>query len=204
MAKLIDQVMNAIQNASNGIITLDLLKSLKLCDSFTLKTTLSRLSKSGRIIRLKRGTYSVNPIENAFIAAQATFSGYIGFSSALYLHMLIAEMPFSITVVTVNESKLKKFGSYEFRAVALKNKAVGFEKKDCIAVSTRAKTLFDCLYLEKYSIEEEKLIEAYQMKPLTPQEMREFDMYINKFIAPSKRKKFNEAKIKIKAMTRKI
>ena len=190
MAKLIDQVMNAIQNAPNGIITLDLLKSLKLCDSFTLKTTLSRLSKSGRIIRLKRGTYSVNPIENAFIAAQATFSGYIGFSSALYLHMLIAEMPFSITVVTVNESKLKKFGSYEFRAVALKNKAVGFEKKDCIAVSTRAKTLFDCLYLEKYSIEEDKLIEAYKSHPLNRKEWLEYDGYVREFIPQGKRRKF--------------
>lgn len=199
MTKLIDYVMNAIQNAPNGIITIDLLKSLRLCNSFTLKTTLSRLNKSDRIIRLKRGTYSTNPIENAFIAAQATFDGYIGFSSALYLHMLIAEMPFSITVVTVNESKLKKFNSYEFKAIALKNKAVGFEEKNGITVSTRAKTLFDCLYLEKYSIEEKKLIEAYQMKPLTPQEIREFNMYITKFVIPSKRKKFKEAKIKILA-----
>ena len=43
------------------------------------------------------------------------------------MHRLITELPFAITVVTVYKSASKMIGAYEFRAVALKEKAIGFE-----------------------------------------------------------------------------
>lgn len=194
MENLSRTVLEAIRDSSAGISTLDVLEGLKLCDGFTLKTTLSRLNKKGRILRLKRGTYATTPLKDAFSAAQATFSGYIGFSSALYLYKLIAELPFSITVVTTGKSASKTFGAYEFRAVALKEKAVGFENIGNLVVSTKAKTLFDCTYLERYSIEKEKIIEAYHTNSLSPKEWKEFDSYVTHFVNVGKRYKFNEIK----------
>lgn len=181
MESLTTVVLEAVKNSPSGIAALDLLRSLELCDQFTLKTTLSRLNKAGKIVRLKRGVYATNPIKNVFAAAQATFNGYLGFSSALYLHGLIAETPFSITVVTPNESALKVFGMYEFRAVALGNRAVGFENLENLVISTKAKTLFDCTYLERYSVEKEKLAEAYRAAPLSAKEWKEFDHYVKHF-----------------------
>ena len=116
MENLTTTVLGAIRDSNAGISTLDMLESLRLCGPTTLKTTLSRLNKAGKILRLKRGVYSTNPLKDAFSAAQATFNGYLGFSSALYLHKLITESPFSITVVTTNKSASKPFGMYEFRA----------------------------------------------------------------------------------------
>ncbi len=198
MKYLTQKVLSAIKDSPRGIAMLDVLKSLKLSGALTLKTTLSRLSKSNRIIRLKRGVYATNPLHDAFAAAQATFGGYIGFSSALYLHELITESPFEIMVVTTSKSRLKNFGAYTFRSVVLGEKAIGFEDMAGIAVSTKAKTLFDCLYLEQYSIEHDKLIAAYRDARLSIKELKEFDSYVARFIPSSRQYKFDKARAQIK------
>ncbi len=179
--KITEQVLDAIEKSPGGIASLDVLMSLRICGSSTLKTTISRLNKTDRIIHLKRGTYSSNPIRDAFLCAQSTFNGYLGFSSALYLHGLITELPFTISVVTAGKSGKKQMGEYQFKAISLKEKAVGFEKIGNKVVSSRAKTLFDCLYLPEYSIERQKLIGAYRDAGLSKKEWPEFDLYVEKF-----------------------
>ena len=72
-------------------------------------------------------------------------------------------------------------GEYQFKAISLKEKAVGFEKIGNKVVSSRAKTLFDCLYLPEYSIERQKLIGAYRDAGLSKKEWPEFDLYVEKF-----------------------
>ncbi len=193
------KVLQAVETSPQGIVSLDILESLRLCDADTLKTTLSRLNRKGRIIRLKRGVYAGNPLKDAFAAAQAAFKGYIGFSAALHLHGLIAETPFTITVVTTNTSASKAFGQYEFRAVALKDKAVGFEILEGHTVSTRAKTLFDCIYMPGYSVEEEKLVSSFRDARLRGAEWAEFRGYVKRFIRQKARKKFHDIEKRIRA-----
>ncbi len=187
-------VLKAIERAPLGVATLDVLESLQLCDNDTLKTTLSRLNTSGKIIRLKRGVYSTNPMQDSFSCAQSTFNGYLGFTSALYLHKLTTEVPFTITVVTRQDSGSKMFGQIEFKAISLKEKAIGFENKNPYVVSTRAKTLFDCLYLPRYSVEEKKLIAAFSEAKLTAKEWKEFDRYVKKFASQENAEKMKAAK----------
>jgi predicted transcriptional regulator of viral defense system len=194
MLKISAMVLKAIEDSPLGIASLDVLESLKLCDFNTLKTTLSRLNKAGKIIRLKRCVYSAKPLKDAFACAQATFNGYLGFSSALYLHKVITEMPYTIIVVTKDASATKNFGEYEFKAVALKEKAVGFEKKGAYIVSTRAKTLFDCIYLPKYSVEKQKLVEAVRQASLSNKEWEEFELYSKKFAGKRTIKRIKELK----------
>ncbi|MBI5225601.1 hypothetical protein HY989_07075 [Candidatus Micrarchaeota archaeon] len=195
--KITEQVLEAIEKSPGGIASLDILLSLRICNSSTLKTTISRLNKTGRLIRLKRGTYSASPMRNAFLCAQSTFNGYLGFSSALYLHGIITELPFTISVVTAGNSGKKQIGEYQFKAISLKEKGVGFEKNGEYTVSSRAKTLFDCLYLPEYSIERQKLIEAYKDAGLSKKEWAEFDLYVEKF-AGSKMAKMEKAKKEIR------
>ena len=197
-----ERVLKAIESSPFGIAPLDVLESLRLSDSFTLKTTLSRLNKSGRIIRLKRGVYSANPICDAFACAQALFNGYLGFAAALHLHKLITEIPFTLVVVTASTSKIRTMGSFEFKAIALREKAVGFERLGDYVVSTRAKTLFDCLYLPEYSVEEEKLFNAFAQAKLSKKEWGEFEFYAKKFASGKKREKMLDAEKIIKRITR--
>ena len=107
------KVFLAIQRAPAGIITLDILESLNWCDRTTLKTILSRLNKAKKIVRLKRSVYSSYPLNDAFATGQALFNGYLGFSTALYLHKLITEIPFTITIVTTHTSTSKTILSNE-------------------------------------------------------------------------------------------
>lgn len=197
--KVSESVLKAIETSVNGVAELDVLKSLKLCDDFTLKTTINRLNKGGRIIRLKRGVYSANPMKDAFVCAQFTFNGYLGFSSALYLHKLITEVPFTIFVVTTEKSGTKKIGGYEFKAVSLKEKAVGVQTIGAYWISSRTKTLFDCLYLPQYGVGEEKLIAAYKEAKLSKAEWREFESYVKKFTDLDKKRRMFEIEKKIRA-----
>ncbi|MFA5247196.1 MAG: hypothetical protein WC408_04890 [Candidatus Micrarchaeia archaeon] len=180
LPKISEAVLKAVEGSPQGIASLDVITSLGLSDADTVKTTLSRLNKSKRIIRLKRGVYSSNPLKDQFAAAQATFNGYVGFSSALYLHKLTSELPFRITIVTRDSSKTKQAGGFEFKAIALKEKAVGFKTMGPYVVSTCPKTLFDCLYLPRYGIGSQKLLEAYS-QGLSEVEWREFDYFCEKF-----------------------
>lgn len=192
--KTAESVLKAIEASPSGVAMLDVLESLKLCGRDTLKTTISRLNKAGRIIRLKRGTYSTNPMDDAYACCRATFGGYLGFASALHIHGLITENPFTVHVVTPNLSKTVKIGQYEFKAVAMKEKAIGFERKGNYVVSTRAKTLFDCLYLPEYGVEKEKLRSAYANAKLTGNEWKEFKRYAGMTGAGKRKKMMDEAK----------
>ena len=190
-------VLGAVESSPLGIARLEVLASLKLCSMPTLKTTLSRLNKAGKIIRLKRGAYSASPMRDAYACAQAVFAGYIGFAAALHVHGIISEMPFTVAVVTAGGSKVKRFGQYEFRAVALGEKAVGFEKKDGRVVSTAAKTLFDCIYAPEYSVERERLIGAYRDRGMKREEWEEFDAYVGKFASAKMARRMQRAKEEI-------
>ncbi len=198
---LSEKVRKAIEIAPAGIATLDVLESLQLCGDDTLKTTLNRLYKKGAIARLKRGTYASLPLLDGFAGALATFNGYLGFSSALYLHKITAEQPFVFIIVTTATSATKSLGQYEFKAVALKEKAAGFEYKGTLAVSTRAKTLFDCLYLPRYSIEHGKLLEAFGSAKLLKSEWREFDEYVKRFAIGKTAERMRKAKQEITGRT---
>jgi predicted transcriptional regulator of viral defense system len=196
--KITWKVLQALANAPDGIMTLDILESLHLCSDATLKTTLSRLSKKNEIIRLKRSVYSTNPVHNIFSAAQYVFGGYIAFSSALYLHGLITELPYTVRVVTSSQSAVKTLGQYELQAIALGDKAVGFERLGNLVVSTRAKTLFDCVCIPTYSVEEDKLVDAYRNAKMKTCEWSEFDRYVSRFARGKKIKKLNDIKKRIR------
>ena len=192
------KILKAIEESPSGIASLDVLKSLRLTDPSTLKTTLSRLNQSERIIRLKRGVYSSKPIRDAYCCAQALFNGYVGFAGALHVHKIITEIPFMVVVVTSATSKTRVFNDFEFKAVALKEKAIGFERVGNYVVSTRAKTLFDCLYLPDYSIEVEKLCSAFAQAGLSKKEWVEFESYVEKFVRGKTRERMLKVERKIK------
>lgn len=177
--KVTSEVLRAIERSPSGILPLDVLASISPASRGTLLATLCRLSRQKRIVRLKRGVYSIAPIRDGYAAAQAKFGGYIAFASALRLHGLILEEPFTIIIATPKTSKTVRVGNLEFRAVALREKAVGGERIGAHVVSSRAKTLFDCLYLPQYSVENEKLMKAYA--GMKKGEWLSFEGYVRRF-----------------------
>jgi predicted transcriptional regulator of viral defense system len=179
--KVVEGVLRAIEASPAGIARLDVLASLRLASRGTLLATLCRLGNEGRVARLKRGTYSAMPIRDGYACAQAKFGGYIAFASALKLHGLITEEPFTIAVATPSLSRIARIGNLEIRAVALGEKAQGAIEMGGRLVSSRAKTLFDCLLVPRYGVETPKLEGAYAAAGLSKAEWAEFESYVSRF-----------------------
>ncbi|MFH0837454.1 MAG: hypothetical protein V1870_04955 [Candidatus Aenigmatarchaeota archaeon] len=103
------------QGANHKIITFEIIESWRVCNKNVLKVVIHNLLKKSLFITLKKGVYIVQPpftkgivIEDQFYTAQSLFNGYIGFASALYVHKLMDEMPFTVFIATRNKSFSKK------------------------------------------------------------------------------------------------
>ena len=150
LSPLEQRIYFAARNARDGVIALEIIRSWRLTDDRTLLSTISRMTKKGWLIRLRRGYYlvtepSAQAIKDVFRISTYCFPGYNAFSAALYIHGLADMVPFGIYVATRNESGSKTFGSYTIRAVALKERYGGATSVRGYVVSTIPKTIYDCL-----------------------------------------------------------
>jgi len=123
---------------------------------------LQRLKKKGWITRVGAGTYLRLPasaaiegkvyLEDPFAVALKLFRGYLAFHSALRIHGLSEHQSFTVFMATKQKSKTVKLAEqYEIKALALKKRFTGYERKDSYTVSTVAKTFFDCLFHPQYA-----------------------------------------------------
>src|SRR5271157_1920172 len=72
-----------------------------------LTYAINRYLKERTIVKIKRGLYSKTP--NAFYVASRIYDGYVGFSSALYLHGLKTEMESVIYVCVDGSARSTRF-----------------------------------------------------------------------------------------------
>lgn len=142
-------------------------------DKTYLKILLSRYSKAGKIIRLKKGLYVAKEyIEEA--KKNGTFSNYLEFLAnilyqpsylsmdyMLYENNILTEVPVNYTLVTGKKTAnfSNEFGRFFYHNIR-DDLFIGFkEKKEgefLISKATKAKALFDFLYFRKNAIVNEE------------------------------------------------
>lgn len=188
------EIYFTLSNSSNRIFTLEMLKAFKFTDYNTLKELLSSMAKKGWFTRIKRGIYYLNApgaagIEDVFNIATYLYDGYVAFSSALYIYHAITERPYTIYVATRRESRSKRFGNIEIKAVSLNERAVGITRYEGYSISTRAKTLYDCFHIPDYAGGYSKIVEAVYSLNLSAKEWEEFLGYVDNFEADSAKRK---------------
>lgn len=138
-------------------------------DRIYLKILLSRYEKSGKVIRLKKGVYVTKDyIEtirgkgrlsaySEFLANILYQPSYLSLEYILYRHNLLTEIPVNFTLVTKNKPAAfrNRFGGFFYRKVK-DELFCGFdiisEGDFSIIRATKAKALFDYLYLRKNTI----------------------------------------------------
>lgn len=142
---------------------------------------LNDLIRSKKLIRVKKGVYAKNP--NTFYIASRLMNGYIGFSSAFYLHKLKNETEANIYVCSNRNRKLVRvfeknvininMAKYFYGTVLLTD---GDQE---MPVSTVSKTIFDMLYKVTYANFHDlfRVISDYRMTEI---EWRELLYYIEK------------------------
>lgn len=175
------------QKARHKIITFDIIESWKLTNRNTLRVIMHNLCKKGLFFRLKKGVYVVQPpftknivIEDPFYTAQHLYNGYIGFASALYLHGLIDEIPFTVYIVTQTKSAAKRIGEYEYKSVALRGRAFGEIRKDEYVISSIPKTIYDCFYLPIFAGSYSKILQAIYRARMNKEQWNKFLDYVEK------------------------
>ena len=126
----------------------------------SLRKTLFRLCRKGRLTRLKRGVYLLVPAKaglsggwmehSLIIGAHLASPYYIGFWNALNFHALTEQVPVTVSVVTKKRLKSRTVLSTGYNFITVPRKQFfGFEKKEVagstILVSDPEKTIVDCL-----------------------------------------------------------
>ena len=171
-----------------------------------LKTFINRYKKRGEIISLKKGLYTTKKFLdnfkqlnyfnsfasfNEFVANILYQPSYLSLEYILAENNILTENPFGITSMTKN--KTIKFNNYfgQFIYHKIKDKLfLGFETRIryenqitplTIFKASKAKALFDYLYLRKSIILDRKSIEELRLNvsEFKPTEIKEFKTYIN-------------------------
>lgn len=124
-----------------GIAEFVVLDSLGLTTTNSLRVTLNRLVRTGFFYNPSRGVY-VSKETDPFFASTALNPGYLSLGTALYLHHLTEEYPFTIFVAS-NRSKTMRLGEHEIRYFKAKNYFGVIEKP--YKMASVEKALYDCL-----------------------------------------------------------
>ncbi|MDE1863558.1 MAG: type IV toxin-antitoxin system AbiEi family antitoxin domain-containing protein [Thaumarchaeota archaeon] len=131
----------------------------------SVNTALYRLRKKGRIEEIERGKYLLIPAKAGYegkwaempfvIASKIVDPYYIGFWSALNYWGMTEQVPSVTFVVTTKRKRNLEYGSLRFKFITLSNdRFFGYVEEEAggeeFRVSSREKTVVDCLIYPKY------------------------------------------------------
>lgn len=130
---------------------------------FALNERIKRALKSGRLLKLKKGLYTTNiyclkePEKSKFkefIALKLRFPSYLSTEYVLAKYELLTEITFPLTSVTTKTGRTYQnfLGTYRYSNLK-KELYFGFEESSFYQnkyfIATKAKAMFDFLYLKK-------------------------------------------------------
>jgi len=158
---------------------IDNLNNLAIKKSY-LKIILSRLTKQGKIIRLKKGFYVASALidelqKKGFFDNYLEFLGsiiyspsYLSLEYVLAKHNVLTESPVNFTNISRNKTAIfsNQFGNFVYHKIK-EDLFIGFEivKKNNLIIyqATKAKAFFDYIYLRKNLIVDEKSIKELRI-----------------------------------------
>jgi len=158
----------------------------------------SRHIKSGKFIRVKKGFYTTReyvdttqkngffPSYLEFLANMLSQPSYLSLEYILSRHNLITEITVNFTSVTTSKTKhfsnhLGRFFYHTVREELFSGFDIRKEGGLTILKATKAKALFDFLYLRKNLLVDKKAVEELRLNlsNLTGRDMKELKKYVN-------------------------
>jgi len=158
---------------------------------------LHRHEKAGKFLRLKKGIYTtsryIEKMKNSghleifmdFLANFLYTPSYLSLETVLYRHNLLTDVPFQPTSITKNKTiifnnKLGNFFYYKIKPSLF----CGFELREefgfSIARATKAKALFDFLYLRKNILPVKEAVDELRLnvENLNRADIKELKKYV--------------------------
>ena len=175
-------LLNALPDRT--IVSLDSIKEIGILRRGSLPTILHRLGRKGFIIRLSKGRYYITKdrtYNRLFVGSNIVENSYIAMESALFVYGAIKTVPIAIQVATNLEFlKVRNVGNERYVLIPFGKLAVGYIiSKEGYKISTRGKTLFDCLYKIKYIGYVENLISMISL--MGGKDLSEFLYFASKY-----------------------
>jgi len=168
---------------------------------FNLKTSylrvfLSRLEQRGDIVRIKRGFYTSRAYCDTaktrgkwtqyleFLAAKVYSPAYLSLDYVLYKHNLLTEVPVNFTLVTANKTAVYKnalglFSYHKIKKPLFCGYKTAVEGGFPVYRASRAKALFDFVYLRRKLLANESAFKALRLnlELLSKADIAEFRKY---------------------------
>lgn len=149
-------------------------------DRHYLWLVLHRYEKSGKLLRLKRGVYTtasyIEKTKNRgeievfmdFLANFLYSPSYLSLETILYRHNILTEVPVNLTSVTKNKTaaftnKLGNFLYHKIKSPLFCGFEVSEEGDFSFRKATKAKALFDFLYLRKNILPSKEAIKELRL-----------------------------------------
>ena len=191
-AKIIESIKDS------PYFSIENLKFISEVSSGYLKIILYRLLKKGYIIRLKKGIYVsknfINDVKNKnllspyleFMAGKIYQPSYLSLDYILSENEILTEMPKNFTLVSAKKTNIltNNFGNFIYHKIK-KSLFIGFKIKKIdnflISKATKAKALFDFLYLRKNLITDETYLNELRLNldHFNKSDKLEFNKYIS-------------------------
>jgi len=140
-----------LKKINKDFYTLSDLEKISGLSRPSLLVALSRLEKSGRIKRVSRGNYQSadSPLNIEVIACQIYQQAYISFESALSKYGILSQVPYTLTMATINKPKKIKIGDREIEYRRLKPELFfGYKLINNCYLAEAEKALLDTIYLQ--------------------------------------------------------
>jgi len=167
---------------------------IELSDN-SLYANIKRWLKNGRIIQIKKGMYVTPEYYNIlpnkeeyieFLSNKIREPSYLSLEYVLQKYSMLTESVYSYTSITLKSRRVykNKFGIFVYRKIKedlftgyIIKEYAGFKVK----VATKAKALFDWLYLKNYRIEiiNRELLNSYRLNldEFKKRDLKEFSNY---------------------------
>lgn len=116
----------------------------------SLYVTLSRLVRSGLLLRSARNVYTLftDPFRVEKIASELYFPSYLSFEYALSYYSILSQVPFTVTFATSRPTKKMTIGGVAIEFSHLKKDLFfGYVLKDGKYIAEKEKALLDLLYM---------------------------------------------------------
>jgi predicted transcriptional regulator of viral defense system len=190
-------VGNTLMELVKGLpfFSIEQLTNLDLKPTY-LRILLSRYESNGKLIRLKKGLYVsrsyIDTLEkrsnfafyDEFLSGIIYKPSYLSFEYILYQHNLLTEMPSNFTCATLNKTMAfqNSFGVFFYHSIK-KELFTGyktiFQNGWMINKASKAKALFDFLYIRKNSIVTREALEELRLNldELTKKDKLEMEKY---------------------------
>lgn len=144
------KLLQKLKSFDRSYFTVADLEKILDMDRNSLYVTLSRLVKSGVLIRLKRGVYqpTFRTPELEKVANELYYPSYLSFESALSRYGILSQIPYTLTFATTRNSKKLQLTDREIEYRKLKKDYFfGYTLENGLYIAEPEKATLDQLYM---------------------------------------------------------